>query len=647
MLRYLLFAVLLLLPSLASGISQPPDSLNTPILLTEFPNIPARLSSTHFDTLFFKHDMSLRNYYLENSYGQFNFLGEVDQAWITADHNYEYYGRGDYGLKEGAQELVRETLAKADSSVNFAAFDLDHDSLVSVMLLHSGIGAEDSVTNQNLIWTHTNNLDPPFVSNESIIINQYVILPERNKSNSLSSKSVWEIATGLWQMEPHYSPEFTATGLGRWCILGMGSQQEPQHFCAWCKINLGWLEPIVLGPDDVANNPFSLPPVEFSPAVYKIWTQGEQSQEYFLIENRQKTGFDAFNLPAEGLIIYHIDERKLGQTWYPGRNPVNYWPEHYPITVEESGCIYNDSLWLNLYGVPGSFELEYSINSKGGSDTNPYPGKYSVREFYGHSCPNSHNYREENTRVGIFDIMMTGDTIQASLDVDQVIPNLTLVAIRIDDREGGNGDGYINPGEYIKLYPKLGNDWGESTNSPATLSCQETCVEILEENSNFGKLVYLVEKENTSPFILRVSEEASGDSLDFTLEVVSQTTAPNWQYSSSINFKLDVVILNEVESDHENNEIAKDILLNNFPNPFNPSTTIEYTVPEESFLSLKVYDLTGMLVKTLVNQKKSPGHYSIIWRGDNELSQTIVSGVYILTLETQNKRLTRKLILLK
>ena len=78
----------------------------------------------------------------------------------------------------------------------------------------------------------------------------------------------------------------------------------------------------------------------------------------------------------------------------------------------------------------------------------------------------------------------------------------------------------------------------------------------------------------------------------------------------------------------------------NYPNPFNPSTTIEFSIPKESFVTLKVYDLLGREVATLVNEKLPTGTYSRVFNAEN-----LSSGVYFYRLEAKNFSQTRKLIL--
>ena len=87
---------------------------------------------------------------------------------------------------------------------------------------------------------------------------------------------------------------------------------------------------------------------------------------------------------------------------------------------------------------------------------------------------------------------------------------------------------------------------------------------------------------------------------------------------------------------------TKFALYNNYPNPFNPTTTIKYEIPKTVNVSLKIYDLLGREVRTLINQEQKPGFYEIPF-GSSELS----SGVYFYVLRAGNFMQTKKMILLK
>ena len=85
----------------------------------------------------------------------------------------------------------------------------------------------------------------------------------------------------------------------------------------------------------------------------------------------------------------------------------------------------------------------------------------------------------------------------------------------------------------------------------------------------------------------------------------------------------------------------------NYPNPFNPSTTILYDLPKSTRVVLKVYDLLGQEVRTLVDEKKKPGFHTVYWDGKNKNVQDVASGIYLYRLEAESFTKTRKALLLR
>ncbi|MBK8552209.1 MAG: T9SS type A sorting domain-containing protein [Ignavibacteria bacterium] len=100
-----------------------------------------------------------------------------------------------------------------------------------------------------------------------------------------------------------------------------------------------------------------------------------------------------------------------------------------------------------------------------------------------------------------------------------------------------------------------------------------------------------------------------------------------------------------------NNEtgIPKDFELSqNYPNPFNPSTIINYNLPKSSSISLKVYDMLGNEIKTLVsNPNQNAGSYNVEWDGKDERGVAASSGVYFYKLISADFNKTMKMILMK
>jgi len=89
-------------------------------------------------------------------------------------------------------------------------------------------------------------------------------------------------------------------------------------------------------------------------------------------------------------------------------------------------------------------------------------------------------------------------------------------------------------------------------------------------------------------------------------------------------------------------------LHHNFPNPFNPDTSIHFTIAEDmEKTELSVYNLKGQKVKTLINTQLSAGRHSVVWSGTNDSNQSVSSGVYLYKLRTEKYHETRKMLLMK
>ncbi len=88
-------------------------------------------------------------------------------------------------------------------------------------------------------------------------------------------------------------------------------------------------------------------------------------------------------------------------------------------------------------------------------------------------------------------------------------------------------------------------------------------------------------------------------------------------------------------------------LFQNYPNPFRLTTTIKYQLPVETFVSLKVYDVSGRIVRRLVNATQKPGYYTITWDGKADNGLKVATGVYFYRLETKDYKSTKKVVRLK
>ncbi len=110
----------------------------------------------------------------------------------------------------------------------------------------------------------------------------------------------------------------------------------------------------------------------------------------------------------------------------------------------------------------------------------------------------------------------------------------------------------------------------------------------------------------------------------------------------------------KIEANFEDNYLTLDDALpsttslsKNYPNPFNPSTTIEYSISKPGHVSLVVYDLNGSTVKTLVNDFAGRNNYSVTWDGKNDSGQQVASGQYFYVMQAPGFTSTEYMTLIK
>jgi hypothetical protein len=210
---------------------------------------------------------------------------------------------------------------------------------------------------------------------------------------------------------------------------------------------------------------------------------------------------------------------------------------------------------------------------------------------------------------------------------------------------------------YYRLYAYNSN--GNSNYSNITSSVTK-----LKAPSNLGGsgegVVYLTWKDNSSAesgVIIERKQGATGlySVLD-TINANATTYADSNVIIGVYYFYRVKAYNNYVESEYSNEfsitvtNIYSDLnnvpdkfkLFPNFPNPFNPSTTIEYQIPKDSFVILSVYNMLGKVVATLVNEEKHVGRYSVVFNAAG-----FSSGIYFLKITAGNFTSTSKMILLK
>jgi hypothetical protein len=85
----------------------------------------------------------------------------------------------------------------------------------------------------------------------------------------------------------------------------------------------------------------------------------------------------------------------------------------------------------------------------------------------------------------------------------------------------------------------------------------------------------------------------------------------------------------------------------NYPNPFNPVTNIRYDLPEDAHVMIRIFDIQGRMVKTLVSGQEKAGRKSIIWDATNQIGEQVAAGMYLYLIQAGEFKQTRKMVLLK
>ena len=99
----------------------------------------------------------------------------------------------------------------------------------------------------------------------------------------------------------------------------------------------------------------------------------------------------------------------------------------------------------------------------------------------------------------------------------------------------------------------------------------------------------------------------------------------------------------------QDNTVTPDnfILYQNYPNPFNPETTLRFEVPNQSAVSLKIFNVLGQQIKTLLSETLEAGAYHVLWDGSNDSSSSVPSGIYFAQLTYNNKKQIIKMNLIR
>ncbi|MEW5875291.1 MAG: M6 family metalloprotease domain-containing protein, partial [Candidatus Zixiibacteriota bacterium] len=284
---------------------------NVLAVCVRFSDHDSSVAPTYFDDMLFEQaNGSMWDYYDEISYGTLSLI-TVDLpssiGWQLAPQTYAYYVNNNYGFgsyPQNTQKLCEDIVDLINPLVDFSVYDNDGNGYVDGLIItHTGSGAELTGSTSD-IWSHKWGITPRL--RDGVYISTYTVQPEYWISPGDMTIGVYAHETGhMFGLPDLYDLDNSSRGIGKWSLMANGSWNgslgnSPAHPDAWCRTELGFCTPTVVSG---SISGASLASVESSPTVYRLWEDGAAGSEYFLVENRQRTGFDAA-LPSAGLLIW-------------------------------------------------------------------------------------------------------------------------------------------------------------------------------------------------------------------------------------------------------------------------------------------------------------------------------------------------------
>lgn len=277
---------------------------------------------------------SARDFFVQNSNGQ--FLPEFDvYGPITLSQRRSYYGGNDSsGNDKAPEEMAIEACKQLDDTVDFSEYDRDGDGYIdNVYIFYAGRG-EASGGESNTVWPHS--WDVRAAGGKPQIFDG-VELANYACSNEWFSSGPDGIGTFVHEFSHVMGlPDIYATSYGssftpgEWCVMDQGSynnnSRTPPAYGAFERNALGWCKPAILTGEERSHQ---LNPIIDTNEAFLIPTNSPN--EFFLLENRQQKGWDAY-IPGHGMLAWHIDYDE--NVW--AYNAANNTSSHQHVDIEEA-----------------------------------------------------------------------------------------------------------------------------------------------------------------------------------------------------------------------------------------------------------------------------------------------------------------------
>lgn len=427
---------------------------------------------------------SVRDYFNDNSMGMFQpKFDVVGPVRINLSHTYPQ-------KTQNGAECAYEALLAADSQVNFADYDTDGDGMVDMFyVIYAGYGSNVSGNSESYIWPYASSMSYFGIRLDGVLMGRYACSTEICDSEEYGSGTLDGIGTichefshvlGLPDLyDTDYTENGQSTHPGEWSVMAGGSyldnSRTPAGYGAYERYAVGFMQPETISE---SGGTYTLEAINASNKAYRI--NSAVDNEYFLLENRQRNGWDAA-LPGDGMLIFRVDSTKAS-VWE--RNQVNNDPSHnYYELLRAAPRSYNGTVIDTGY--------------------DPFPGLGEVKEINNETTPSLLSWAGEPTSLSLHSISSTDGVISFGVggsDIDKDVEDFEQMELTSADATGVEGvfcrwnmvkarvvettdsygtgskalglqnGGYITSSAISKAVSKLEFDFWNTTNTQAVVS---------------------------------------------------------------------------------------------------------------------------------------------------------------------------------
>lgn len=333
---------------------------------------------------------SVKDYFIDQSYGKFELDFDV-LGPVTVSHDYAYYGAPTKNDVDTCPwEMIVEACDLVNDKVNFADYDWDGDGTVEqVFVLYAGKG-QSTCNDPSTIWPHEYELSSirkngihiygKGIERDGVTIDTYACANEVRGSGELDGIGTicheFSHCMGLPDTyDTYYNGHF---GMGDWDVMANGVYNgngfTPAAYTSYNRMVCGWKEPIELCAEDVTIE--NMLPLAADGDFYIIRNDGSPD-EYYLLENRQKTGWDK-GLPAEGMLVLHVDydadiwEKNIVNTIVDAKSDTpaeSFYNTHQRLTIVHADNEDDWRFWKASWNAYSQTTIETDVFPYNGNDS--------------------------------------------------------------------------------------------------------------------------------------------------------------------------------------------------------------------------------------------------------------------------------------